>query len=177
MQRIPLNTSTFGDEETNAVLDVLKSTQVTMGVRCSEFERAFGNYLGGVETVFVNSGSSANLLAFFALANEAVPQSRDKRRFVLGSEVIVPAVSWSTTFWPIVQAGGIPVLVDSDPHSLQMKPDAMRGALSEKTVAVCPVHVLGNTVAMDQVMRFAEEHDLWVIEDSCEALGARQTGR
>ena len=177
MKRIPLNSSTFGDEETNAVLEVLRSSRVTMGGKCREFESAFGEYLEGVEAIFVNSGSSANLLGFFALANHAAPQPKDKRRFVSGSEVIVPAVSWSTTFWPIVQAGGVPVLVDSDPRTLQMNPQAMRAALSEKTVAVCPVHVLGNTVLMDEVIRFAEENGLWVVEDTCEALGAHYDGK
>jgi CDP-6-deoxy-D-xylo-4-hexulose-3-dehydrase len=177
MKRIPLNTSTFGDEETNAVLEVLRSSRVTMGEKCREFESAFGEYLGGAEAIFVNSGSSANLLGFFALANSAVPQPKNKRKFVFGSEVIVPAVSWSTTFWPIVQAGGVPVLVDSDPRTLQMNPEAMRAALSEKTVAVCAVHVLGNTVPMDEVMRFAEENGLWVVEDTCEALGAHCDGK
>ncbi len=177
MKRIPLNTSTFGDEETNAVFEVLRSNRVTMGGKCQEFETAFGEYLGGAEAIFVNSGSSANLLGFFALANHAAPQLKNRRRFVYGSEVIVPAVSWSTTFWPIVQAGGVPVLVDSDPRTLQMKVDAMRAALSEKTVAVCPVHVLGNTVPIDEVMRFAEENRLWVIEDTCEALGAHYDGK
>jgi len=66
--------------------------------------------------------------------------------------------------------------VDSDPRTLQMKPDAMRSALSNKTVAVCPVHVLGNAVPMDAVMRFAEENDPWIVEDTCEALGAATTG-
>ncbi len=177
MKRIPLNASTFGDEETNAVLEVLRSTRVTMDGKCQEFERVFGEYLKGGEAIFVNSGSSANLLGFFALANHAAPQPKNRRRFVHGSEVIVPAVSWSTTFWPIVQAGGVPVLVDSDPSTLQMKPEAMRAALSEKTVAVCPVHVLGNTVPMEEVMGFAEENRLWVIEDTCEALGAHYDGK
>src|SRR5260370_37830579 len=177
MKRIPLNTNTFGDEETDAVLEVLRSNRVTMGGKCQEFERVFGEYLGDAEAIFVNSGSSANLLGFFALANHAAHQPKNKKRFVRGSEVIVPAVSWSTTFWPIVQAGGIPVLVDSDPRTLQMKPDAMRAALSEKTVAVCPVHVLGNTVPMNEVMRFAGENALWVVEDTCEALGAHYDGK
>ena len=178
MNRIPLNASTFGDEEIKAVLDVLRSDRVTMGARCREFETVFGEYLGGVEAVFVNSGSSANLLGLFALANLAASQQpKHKRRFVPGSEVIVPAVSWSTTFWPIVQAGGVPVLVDSDPRTLQMNPDAMRAALNEKTVAVCPVHVLGNTVPLTDVMRFADENDLWLIEDTCEALGAQYDGK
>lgn len=176
MKQIPLNASTLGYEETQAVLDVLRSTRVTMGARCRQFEASFGERFGA-EAVFVNSGSSANLLAFFALANHAVPHSRNKKRFVPGFEVIVPAVSWATTYWPIVQAGGVPVIVDSDPRSLQMKPSAAREALSAKTVAICPVHVLGNTVAMDEIIPFAEENDLWIIEDTCEALGARYQGK
>jgi CDP-4-dehydro-6-deoxyglucose reductase, E1 len=177
MKRIPLNTSTFGADESLAVIEVMKSTQVTMGAKCREFERAFGEYLGDVEAIFVNSGSSANLLGFFALSNPAAPRPKDKKRFVSGFEVIVPAVSWPTTFWPIVQAGGVPVLVDCDPRTLQMQPSAMRAALSERTVAVCPVHVLGNTVAIDEIVHYAEEHGLWVIEDTCEALGARYNGK
>ena len=93
MKRIPLNASTFGDQEINAAIKVLKSTHVTMGKKCLEFERAFAEYMEVSEAIFVNSGSSANLLVFFALANHAAPQMQKKRRFVPGSEVIVPAVS------------------------------------------------------------------------------------
>ncbi len=93
MKRILLNTSTFGDEETNAVLAVLRSSRVTMGGECHKFERAFGEYLGGAEAIFVNSGSSAKLLGFFALANHAAPRPKNKRKFVSGFEVIVPALS------------------------------------------------------------------------------------
>jgi dTDP-4-amino-4,6-dideoxygalactose transaminase len=177
MKRIPLNSSTFGEEEITVVLGVLKSTQVTMDGRCAEFERVFGEFIRRTEAIFVNSGSSANLLAFFALANFAAPELSNRRKFVPGSEVIVPAVSWSTTFWPIIQAGGVPVLVDSDPQTLQMRVEAMPAALSSKTVAICPVHVLGNAVAMDEVVCFAEEHRLWVVEDACEALGSKYRGR
>lgn len=174
--RIPLNASTFGAEEIEAAIEVLRSGRVTMGERCTQFETTFADYLGGGEAVFVNSGSSANLLIFFALANYAVPRPEGKRNWFPGCEVIVPAVTWSTTLWPIVQAGGIPVLVDSDPCTLQMEPAAMRAALSDKTVAVCAVHVLGNTVNMDEVRDFAGSHGLWVIEDTCEALGSRFRG-
>ena len=177
MKRIPLNFPTFGDEEINAAIEVLKSTYVTMGRRCREFERAFAKFVGIEEAVFVNSGSSANLLVFFALANHAAPRLKGKRQFIPGSEVIVPAVSWSTTIWPIVQAGGIPVFVDCDIHTLQMNPDAMRSALTDKTVAVCAVHVLGNTVQIEEVVAFAAENDLWIVEDTCEALGARYASK
>src|SRR5882724_10338425 len=100
---VPLNASTFGDEEIEHAVEVLRSGRVTMGARCAEFEAMFAAYMSGGEAIFVNSGSSANLLAFFALANHAAPRRPGKRRFFPGAEVIVPAVTWSTTIWPIVQ--------------------------------------------------------------------------
>ncbi len=175
--RVALNVSTFGHEEIDAAIEVLRSGNVTMGARCEAFEAAFAEYLGGGEAVFVNSGSSANLLIFFALANHAAPRRPAKRAFFPGAEVIVPAVTWSTTIWPIVQCGAVPVLVDSDPETLQMDVDAVRAAISEKTVAICPVHVLGNTVEIDRILDIAAEHHLWVIEDTCEALGSRYRSR
>lgn len=176
--RVPLNASTFGSDEINSAIDVLNSGFVTMGSKCVEFENAFAEYMGVRNAVFVNSGSSANLLAFFALANSeilsTVPNAdRPLRRMTPGAEVIVPAVTWSTTVWPIVQAGGVPVLVDSDPETLQMDPEAVRRAISPKTVAICPVHVLGNAVAWNELSSLAKEHGLWIIEDTCEALGTR----
>ncbi|MBZ5583532.1 MAG: DegT/DnrJ/EryC1/StrS family aminotransferase [Acidobacteriia bacterium] len=174
--RIRLNVSTFGEEEIEQAVEAMRSGFVTMGPRCEKFESAFAAYLGGGEAAFVNSGSSANLLAFFALANDAAPKRPGKRKFFAGAEVIVPAVTWSTTIWPIIQSGLIPVLVDSDPRTLQMDVEAMKAAITRKTVAVCPVHVLGNTVAMDELLAAAAEHELWVIEDTCEALGSRYRG-
>lgn len=175
--RISLNASTFDDEEIEAACAVLRSGYVTMGRLCSEFESAFARYFGVRNALFVNSGSSANLLAMFALANHDVPLRGGKRRLSPGDEVIVPAVTWSTTIWPIVQAGGVPVVVDSDPATLQMDVDAVKGAISERTVAICPVHVLGNSVPMQPLIDLASEHGLWLIEDTCEALGTRQSGR
>lgn len=175
--RVPLNAATFGEEEIEQAIAVLRSGHLTMGARCEEFEGAFSRYMGVSDSVFVNSGSSANLLAFFALANAQAPRLPGKRPFFPGAEVIVPAVTWSTTIWPIAQCGCVPVLVDTDPATLQMDPAAMRAAVSEKTVAVCPVHVLGNTVAMQEVTAFAAEHALWIIEDTCEALGSRYQGQ
>lgn len=175
--KIPLNASTFGEDEIGAAIEVLRSGFVTMGERCFEFEDLFAQALGVKNAVFVNSGSSANLLAFFALANAEVPLSGGRRRLEPGSEVIVPAVTWSTTVWPIVQAGAIPVLVDSDPVTLQMDLAAAERAIGPKTAAICPVHVLGNAVPMKPVLELAERHSLWVVEDTCEALGTRQGGR
>lgn len=170
--RILLTENTFGSEEINAAIAVLKSSFVTMGSKCREFEEAFAAHLNVRHAVFVNSGSSANLLAFFALANPQLPTNTYKR-LVPGSEVIVPAVTWSTTIWPIVQAGGIPVFVDTDPTTLQMDFSSVEKAINPKTVGICPVHVLGNTVPMEPIIDLAQENNLWVVEDTCEALGAK----
>ncbi|HUF18282.1 MAG TPA: DegT/DnrJ/EryC1/StrS family aminotransferase [Thermoanaerobaculia bacterium] len=175
--RIPLNASTFDEDEIEAACAVLRSGFVTMGRLCGEFETAFAQHLGVRHALFVNSGSSANLLAFFALANHAAPLRGGRRRLEPGDEVIVPAVTWSTTIWPIVQAGGIPVLVDSDPETLQMDTRAAAAAVSDRTVAICPVHVLGNAVPMQPIAELARDAWLWLIEDTCEALGTRHEGR
>ncbi len=170
--RVPLNASTFGPEEILAAQKVLESGFVTMGERCFAFEKQFAEYMGVRNAIYVNSGSSANLLAFFALANPLCPKS-GKCAFSPGKEVIVPAVTWSTTIWPIVQAGLKPVLVDSDPQTLQMNMEAVKAAITPDTVAICPVHVLGNAVALDPLLALAKENNLWVVEDTCEALGTR----
>lgn len=176
MIKVPLNASTFGEEEIQAAVEVLRSSFVTMGKRCFDFEDTFAKYLGVKNAVFVNSGSSANLLAFFALANHEC-NLPGKRRLNPGDEVIVPAVTWSTTIWPIVQAGGVPVLVDSDPETLQMNLDAVKKAIGPKTVGITPVHVLGNAVPMKELNEIANQHGLWVMEDTCEALGTKSDGK
>lgn len=172
MRKIPLNDCTFGEDEIQAAIQVLRSGHLTMGSQCDAFENRFARELGVRHALFVNSGSSANLLAFFALVNPAL-----KGRCEPGQEVIVPAVTWSTTIWPAVQAGLVPVLVDSDPHTLQMDIDQVRAAIGPKTAAICPVHVLGNAVPMQPLLDLAAKHGLWVIEDTCEALGTRHQGR
>lgn len=167
---IPMNAPTFGETEINAAIDVLRSSYITMGNRCLEFEQAFAEKLKVKNAIFVNSGSSANLLALFALAN---PTQEAKRRLMPGDEVIVPAVTWSTTIWPIVQAGAVPVLVDSDPETLQIKTEEVRAAITKKTKAIMPVHVLGNSAPIQELMQIAKENNLWLIEDTCEALGVQ----
>jgi CDP-6-deoxy-D-xylo-4-hexulose-3-dehydrase len=174
---VPLNTNTFGEEEIRAAVEVLQSGQMTMAQRCAEFEKAFAVYTGAREAVFVNSGSSANLLVFFALANPLAPTTDGRARLKPGSEVIVPAVTWSTTVWPIVQCGCIPVLVDSDPETLQINPEAASAAISSATRALCAVHVLGNAAEADTLRDLAARHSLWFIEDTCEALGTKYRGR
>ncbi|MBX9634309.1 MAG: DegT/DnrJ/EryC1/StrS family aminotransferase [Magnetospirillum sp.] len=175
--RIRLSEPTYGEEEIAEVLDSLRSTRVTMGAKCAAFEAAFANYVGTRHAVFVNSGSSANLLAWFAVANPLFPVPEGKRPWRPGAEVIVPAVTWSTTLWPIVQAGGVPVLVDCDPATLQMKPEAVEAAIGPDTVAVCPVHALGNSCDLTALEDICRRHGLIMMEDTCEALGTRYHGK
>jgi CDP-4-dehydro-6-deoxyglucose reductase, E1 len=169
--RVPLNVNTMTHEEIDAAKAVLDSGALTMGARCREFEAAFAKYIGVKHAIMVNSGSSANLLATFTLANPLCPLESGRRRIEPGSEVIVPALTWSTTVWPFIQAGAIPVFVDCDPLTLQMQPEAIEAAITPRTSAIAIVHVLGGAVDVPAVRRIADQHGLWLFEDTCESLG------
>lgn len=171
--RIPLSASTLGKKEIMAAKAVLDSGELTMGKQCRTFERAFAAYLGVEHAVMVNSGSSANLLGMFALANPLLKTGGRKRRIEPGAEIIVPALTWSTTIWPVVQAGAKPVFVDCDPLTLQMTPQAIAEAITPDTMAIVVVHVLGGAANMRAITDLAEEHGLWLFEDTCESLGVR----
>jgi CDP-6-deoxy-D-xylo-4-hexulose-3-dehydrase len=168
----PLSVPLYGTEEVQAALEVLLSREVTAGSRVREFEQVFASFIGSKHAVMVNSGSSANLLAVSALMSQAVAN-----RLHPGDEVIVPAVTWPTTVTPIIQNGCVPVFVDIDRHTLDLRPEDLERAFSPRTRAIFVVHLLGNPVAMDPVMRLASERDLWVLEDTCEALGTQINGR
>ena len=176
--RVPLNKSTIGEDEKNAAKAVLDSDQLTMGTRCRAFEQEFARYLGVEHAVMVNSGSSANLIALFTMADALVPASDGlPPRILPGSEVIVPTLTWSTTIWPVLQVGAKPVFVDCDPHSLQMEPDAIEAAITPETSAIVVVHVLGGAVNVTDVEAIARRRNLWLFEDTCEALGASWNGK
>jgi CDP-4-dehydro-6-deoxyglucose reductase, E1 len=145
---------------------------VTIGRKVRRFEEEFAAWCGARGSVFLNSGSSANLLAFFALTNGAL-RGRLKR----GDEVVVPSVSWSTTVFPIADAGLVPVLVDSSLDTLNVDPSAAEEAVGKRTGALMPVHVLGNPADMPALMKTAKRHGLYVVEDACEAHGATVEGK
>ena len=162
----PLSVPLYGAHEVAEAVNILLSRRVTMGSRVQAFEREFARYIGAEHAVMVNSGSSANLLAVSALTAQVTPQG-----LYPGDEVIVPAVTWPTTITPIIQNGCVPVFVDIDPDTLNLQPGELERAWSPRTRAVFVVHLLGNPVRMAEVMEFARERDLWVIEDTCESLG------
>jgi CDP-6-deoxy-D-xylo-4-hexulose-3-dehydrase len=159
---MPLTVVGFGPDEVLAALDCLLTTRVTMGAEVRAFEAEWAAWCGREQGVMVNSGSSANLLMLEGL----VELGRLKR----GDEVLVPAVGWSTTLFPIVQAGLVPVIVDVNPASLCMDPASARAAMTHKTRAVMPVHLLGQAADCDY-------EGLLVLEDACAAHGAVHTGR
>ena len=160
--KIPLHKPNWDEEEIQAVVEVMRSGQVTLGNRVREFEARFGEH-----AIMVNTGSSANLLAAAMLCNPAYPE-----HFKPGDEVIVSALSWSTTVWPWVQHGIVPVLVDINPDTLNIDPVEILKAYSSKTRAIMPVHVYGNPCEMNEINQIATDLDLFVVDDCCEALGA-----
>jgi CDP-6-deoxy-D-xylo-4-hexulose-3-dehydrase len=175
--RLPLNANSVTSEEIEAAKAVLDSGFLTMGRRVAAFEQAFAEYVGSRHAVMVNSGSSANLIAAFVLTDALLSTADGRRRIERGCEVIVPALTWSTTIWPFVQAGAVPVLVDCNPETLQVAPETIEQAITDRTRAIVIVHVLGGAVDAPAVREIANRHGLWLFEDTCEALGVRWSGR
>lgn len=164
----PLALNSVGEEEIQAAIRVLRSGRLTMGDVVRNFEEMFAEWTGSDFAIMVNSGSSANLLMVEAMVRGP---SRSKR-WARGDEVIVPALAWPTTIWPLVQAGLVPVFVDVDPGTLAIDLPRARKSLSRRTRGMFLIHVLGQAAAMREVMGFCAEHELEVLEDACESLGA-----
>lgn len=171
-ERVPLSIPSYNWEEVCEVLESLLSGHVTMGRKVREFEIAFAEYIGVKHAIMVNSGSSANLVALSVLACRSL-----ERRLEPGDEIIVPATLWSTTVFPVLQIGATPVFVDVEEKSFNLDPAQLRDAITPKTKAIIVVHLLGNPANMAAIKAIAEEFDLFVIEDACEAHGAMIQGK
>jgi CDP-4-dehydro-6-deoxyglucose reductase, E1 len=169
---VRLHEPTFGADEISAFVECMLTTRVTAGPKVKEFERAYASTYEHAHGVLVNSGSSANLLAIATLTNSDV---RDHLK--PGDEVIVPALSWSTTVWPLIQCGLIPVIVDIDPATLNIDPNEIERAIGPKTRGLVIVPVYGNPCDMSAVTEICNRNDLILIEDTCEAMGATYGGR
>jgi CDP-6-deoxy-D-xylo-4-hexulose-3-dehydrase len=170
--KLPLHVPSYGADEVNEAIASLLTTRITMGEKVRRFETLWAEYLGVRHAVMVNSGSSANLVATAVLVNPAFP---DHLR--AGDEVIVPAVAWSTTYYPLVNVGLVPVLVDVDLETFTLDPAAVERAIGPRTRAMMPVHLLGNSCDMRALGELARRHRLHIVEDTCEAHGARFQGR
>jgi CDP-6-deoxy-D-xylo-4-hexulose-3-dehydrase len=163
--------STWGSEELNAIHTVCESGRFTMGTRVEEFEQKFASYFGGGYAVMVNSGSSANLLAVAAMMLERNPKLKR------GDEVLVPAISWSTTYFPLHQHGLRLRFVDIDADTLNMDPQRARDAITPRTRAIFAVNLLGAPNDFGRLQELCREHNLCLLEDNCESMGAQWNGR
>ncbi|MFH1715554.1 MAG: lipopolysaccharide biosynthesis protein RfbH [Elusimicrobiota bacterium] len=162
----------FDDKELVNLVDSSLEFWLTYGRYSKEFETKLAEFLGIKYCLLVNSGSSANLIAFMALTSHLL----DERRVNRGDEVITIACGFPTTIAPIIQYGAVPVFVDVDVNG-NIDPKHLESALSKKTKAVMAAHTLGNPFDIREVKAFCSKHNLWLIEDNCDALGSKYDGR
>ena len=165
--QIPLAVPSYDHEEVIDALDSMLSTWVTMGEKVKSFEEQFSKYIGCKNGIMVNSGSSANLLALSILSNPATENSIKR-----DSQIITPAITWATTVSPIINVGCTPMFVDVDLDTLCVNTEEIKDAINSKTACLLPVHLMGNPCNMQEISKISKEHDLYLVEDACEAPGA-----
>jgi CDP-4-dehydro-6-deoxyglucose reductase, E1 len=171
---VPYAGRVFDEEEVAAAISSTLDFWLTLGQEGEAFEEGLAGFLGVKKSVLCNSGSSANLLAVSALSSPKL----GARRLKPGDEIITVAAGFPTTVAPILQNGFVPVFIDNDPVTLNVKVEGLEAAFSAgKTKAVLFAHTLGNPFDLAAVTAFCEKHDLWLIEDNCDALGCTYDGR
>lgn len=167
--RINYSGRVFDEKELCALVDSSLDFWLTMGRYSDKFEKEFAEFLGVKYCSVVNSGSSANLIAFSALTSPLLKE----RKINKGDEVITVAAGFPTTVAPIIQYGAIPVFIDVTIPEYNIDTNMLEEALSEKTKAVMIAHTLGNPFDLKKVKEFCDKHNLWLIEDNCDALGSK----
>lgn len=170
---IPVTGKFYGQEEIEAAVRASLDFWLTSGPYTEKFESRFAKTVGMRGAYMVNSGSSANLLALTALTSPKI----GPRQLMPGDEVLTVAAGFPTTVTPILQNNLIPVYVDIDMKTYVANIDAMQAAITPKTKAIMMAHTLGNPFNLDIVQELAEKHNLWLIEDSCDALGGTYRGQ
>jgi CDP-4-dehydro-6-deoxyglucose reductase, E1 len=168
-QTIPYAGRVFDEDEVEAAVGATLDFWLTLGPEGEAFEKELAALLGVKHSLLVNSGSSANLVAFATLTTHKLPSHK---RLQPGDEVITVAAGFPTTVSPILQLGAIPVFLDNDPITGNLRPEQLESAfVAGKTKAVMIAHALGNPFDLGAVLEFCRKHDLWLIEDNCDALG------
>lgn len=166
--RIPYASRVYDEKEFVNLIDSSLEFWLTSGRYANKFEKDFAEYLGVKYCSLVNSGSSANLLAFMTLTSPLLEDRQIKR----GDEVITVAAGFPTTVAPIIQYGAVPVFVDLTIPQYNIDVSQLENALSDKTKAVMIAHTLGNPFDLEYVSKFCKENNLWLVEDNCDALGS-----
>ena len=164
----PLVKNPYRRKDIDSAIKVLKTGKLTIGSVTDNFQKIFSEKLKTKNSLLVNSGSSANLLALQCLINPY-----RKKRLKKDDEIILPALCWSTSLWPIIQSGLKPKFVDIDLKTLNFDLEKLEKAITKKTKAILIVHVLGNCVDMDHLMKIKNKYNLILIEDTCESLGTK----
>ena len=170
---VPVSGKVLDADDLVALVDSSLDGWLTAGRFTRDFEREFANFVGARSALFVNSGSSANLVALSGLTSPKL----GKKALKAGDEVLTVAMGFPTTVNPILQNGLKPVVVDVELGTYDAKPDMLREAVGSKTRAIMLAHTLGNPFDLDAVQELCKKHDLWLIEDSCDALGATYRGQ
>lgn len=170
--KFPLGQNVHDSEDIKSMIDTLLTEKFTMGEQVKEFEQAFAEYVNVKYAMMVNSGSSANLIALSVLSNYQC-----KNKLNSGDEVLVPALCWSTSVFPIIQSNLTPVFVDVDPNTLNIDLNDLEKKITSKTKAIVLVHVLGNCTDMNQLMKIMTKYGLLLIEDTCESLGSKYNNK
>ena len=159
----PLAFSTWGNEEVQAIQRVIDTDMYTMGKHVKQFEKEFAELFGSPHAIMVNSGSSANLLMLSLL----------KWKYKLSGDIIVPVVGWATTFFPVSQNGFKLNFVDVDPNTWNIDVTKIEEAITPNTCAIMPVNLLGNSCDYSEISALCNKHNLLLIEDNCESMGAK----
>ena len=162
----PLAFSTWGKEEVEAIQRVIDTDMYTMGKHVKQFEKEFAEMFGSPHAIMVNSGSSANLLMLSLL----------KWKYKLSGDIIVPVVGWATTFFPVSQNGFKLNFVDVDPNTWNIDVNKIEAAITPETCAIMPVNLLGNSCDYSKITELCTKHNLLLIEDNCESMGAKYDG-
>lgn len=173
MTNYSLASSTWDDKEYSAIQRVIDSDMFTMGKEVAQYEKDFAEFFGSKYALMVSSGSTANLLmiaSLFFTKNESLKLKR-------GDEIIVPAVSWSTTYFPLQQYGLKVKFVDIDLNTLNMDLDKLEAAITENTRAILSVNLLGNPNDFNRMQEIVSGRDIFILEDNCESMGATLDGK
>lgn len=170
---IPASGKVVDEEDLTNLIDASLDMWLTSGIYGNQFENEFPKFLGAKYCSLVNSGSSANLVAVTALTSNKLGNKRLKK----GDEVITVAAGFPTTVGPLIQNGLVPVFVDVELGTYNVKIEDLERAVSDKTRAIIIAHTLGNPFNLNTVIDLSKKYNLWVIEDNCDALGAKYDGK
>lgn len=166
--KFPLGQNVHDANDIMQMISNLLTEKFTMGEQVDKFEKKFAEYVGVKHAMMVNSGSSANLIALSVITNY-----KATNKLSPGDEVLVPAICWSTSVFPIIQCNLKPVFVDVDPETLNMDLSDLELKITDKTKAIMAVHILGNCTDMKNLQQIIERNNLLLIEDTCESLGSK----